>query len=111
MVHAETREAVEQARASFLRKCGCGVSRLSAPSKRPVMNCSHACSSPSCNGKRFRTTNALERINEEFHRRTKAQASLPDEDAVLLLLYVLLRSGQMTTTMKLSNQTLASTAC
>ena len=40
-------------------------------------------------------SNALERINEEFRRRTKTRASLPDEDAVLLLLYGLLRSGQI----------------
>ena len=41
-------------------------------------------------------TNALERINEEFRRRTKTQASLPSEEAVLLLLFGLLRSGQIT---------------
>ncbi|MGO9059519.1 MAG: transposase, partial [Candidatus Binataceae bacterium] len=46
--------------------------------------------------KALRTTNALERINEEFRRRTKTQASLPSEDAVLLLLFGLLRSGQVT---------------
>jgi hypothetical protein len=34
-------------------------------------------------------------INEKFRRRIKTQASLPDEDAVLLLLYGLLRSGQI----------------
>jgi putative transposase len=43
----------------------------------------------------LRTTNALKRINEEFRRRTKTQASLPGEDAVLLLLFGLLRSGQI----------------
>ncbi len=41
----------------------------------------------------LRTTDALERINEEFRRRTKTQASLPGQDAVLLLLFSLLRSG------------------
>jgi len=35
-------------------------------------------------------------INEEFRRRTKTQASLPSEEAVLLLLFGLLRSGQVT---------------
>jgi putative transposase len=45
--------------------------------------------------KALRTTNALERINEEFRRCTKTQASLPGEDAALLLLYGLLRSGQI----------------
>ena len=46
--------------------------------------------------KALRTTNALERINEEFRRRTKTQASLPNEEAVLFLLFGLLRSGQVT---------------
>lgn len=50
---------------------------------------------PPSQWKALRTTNALERINEEFGRRTKTQASLPGEDAVLLLLYGLLRSGQI----------------
>ena len=50
---------------------------------------------PQSQWKALRTTNALERINEEFRRRTKTQASLPGEDAVLLLLYGLLRSGQI----------------
>jgi hypothetical protein len=34
-------------------------------------------------------------INGEFRRRTKTQASLPGQDAVLLLLFGLLRSGQV----------------
>ncbi len=53
---------------------------------------------PKLQWKALRTTNALERINGEFRRRTKTQASLPGEDAVLLLLlllYGLLRSGQI----------------
>jgi len=39
--------------------------------------------------------NALERINEEFRRRTKTQASLRSQDAVLLLLFGRMRSGQI----------------
>ena len=50
---------------------------------------------PSSQWKALRTTNALERINEEFRRRTKTQASLPGKDAVVLLLFGLLRSGQI----------------
>jgi hypothetical protein len=34
-------------------------------------------------------------INEEFWRRTKTQASLPSQDAVLLQLFGLLRTGQI----------------
>jgi putative transposase len=50
---------------------------------------------PSSQWKALRTTNALERINEEFRRRTKTQASLPSQDSVLLLLFGLLRSGHV----------------
>jgi transposase-like protein len=50
---------------------------------------------PCAQWKALRTTNALERINEEFRRRTKTQASLPSEEAVLFLLFGLLRSGQV----------------
>lgn len=50
---------------------------------------------PRAQWKALRTTNALERINEEFRRRTKTQASLPSQDAVLLLLFGLLRTGQI----------------
>ena len=41
----------------------------------------------------LRTMNAFERINKEFRQHTKTQASLPGQDAVLLLLR-LLRRGQ-----------------
>ena len=50
---------------------------------------------PRLRWKAVRTTNALERINGEFCRRTKTQASLPVQDAVLLLLFGLLRSGHL----------------
>jgi Transposase, Mutator family len=50
---------------------------------------------PKLQWKALRTTNALERINGELRRRTKTQASLPGQDAVLLLLFGLLRSGQV----------------
>jgi len=50
---------------------------------------------PPVQWKGLRTTKARERINAEFRRRTQTQTSLPSEDAVLLLLCGLLRSGQI----------------
>lgn len=50
---------------------------------------------PPSQWKALRTTNAIERINEEFRRRTKTQASLPNEGAVVLLMYGLLCTGQI----------------
>lgn len=43
----------------------------------------------------LRTSNVLERIDEEFRCRIRTQASLPKEIAVLLLLFALLRSGRI----------------
>jgi transposase-like protein len=43
----------------------------------------------------LRTTNAIERLNEEFRRRVKTQGSFPTEDAGVVLLYSLVASGQI----------------
>ena len=95
MMYSETREAVEQARVSFLRKwrlrCKAAVSSFEEAGDELFTFLQF----PPLQWKALRTTDALERINEEFRRRTKTQASLPGEDAVLLLLYGLLRSGQI----------------
>jgi putative transposase len=95
MIYAETRALVDQARIRFTKKW-----RLRCPA---VVECLQEAgddlftflSFPTAQWKALRTTNALERINGEFRRRTKTQASLPSQDAVLLLLFGLLRSGQV----------------
>jgi len=46
--------------------------------------------------KMLRTTNAIERLNEEFRRRVKTQGSLPNAEAGLRLLYGLFVSGLIT---------------
>ena len=71
----------------------CAARRFTPASRKPATSCLPAF--PVAQWKALRTTNALERINEEFRRRTKTQASLPNEEAVLLLLFGLLRSGQI----------------
>jgi transposase-like protein len=95
MIYGETVTAVEQARARFLKKwklrCPAVVESLNEAGDELFTFLRF----PSSQWKALRTTNALERINEEFRRRTKTQASLPSQDAVLLLLFGLLRSGQI----------------
>ncbi len=95
MMYAETRDAVEQARASFLRKWRLRSKAVVSSFEEAGDELFTFLQFPPLQWKALRTTNALERINEEFRRRTKTQASLPGEDAVLLLLYGLLRSGQI----------------
>jgi transposase-like protein len=48
---------------------------------------------PASQHRALRTTNALERLNEEFRRRIKTQTACPSETSVLVLFYALLASG------------------
>ena len=50
---------------------------------------------PKSQWKSLRTTNAIERLNEEFKRRTKTQGSFRNESSALLLLYGLLAIGHV----------------
>ena len=95
MIYAETATAVVQARAAFARKWKIRCKAVFTSFEEAGDNLFTYLRYPSAQWKSLRTTNALERINEEFRRRTKTQASLPSEDAVLLLLFGLLRSGQV----------------
>jgi len=77
MTHGETVAAVEQQRARFTRKwqlrCPAVVESLTEAGDELFTFLRF----PPSQWKALRTTNALERINEEFRRRTKTQASLP----------------------------------
>jgi putative transposase len=96
MIYAESRDAVEHARVGFARKWKLRCRAVSASFEEAGDELFTFTAFPISQWKALRTTNALERINEEFRRRTKTQASLPSEEAVLLLLFGLLRSGQVT---------------
>jgi putative transposase len=95
MIYAESREAVEHARVGFVRKWKLRCKAVSASFEEAGDELFTFTAFPISQWKALRTTNALERINEEFRRRTKTQASLPSEEAVLFLLFGLLRSGQV----------------
>jgi transposase-like protein len=95
MIYAETVSAVEHERARFTKKWQLRCPAVVESLKEAGDDLFTFLRFPSSQWKALRTTNALERINEEFRRRTKTQASLPGQDAVLLLLFGLLRSGQV----------------
>ena len=86
---------MEQARIGFVRKWRLRCKAVAASLEEAGEELFTFIAFPISQWKALRTTNALERINEEFRRRTKTQASLPNEEAVLLLLFGLLRSGQV----------------
>lgn len=95
MIYADSRQAVEQQRQRFTKKwkllCPAVIDSFNEAGDQLFTFLKF----PPSQWKALRTTNALERINEEFRRRTKTQASLPSANAVLLLLFGLLRSGQI----------------
>jgi putative transposase len=95
MIYGESREAVERARKVFTKKWRLRCPAVAASLEEAGDELFTFLHFPPSQWTGLRTTNALERINAEFRRRTKTQASLPSEDAVLLLLFGLLRSGQI----------------
>lgn len=95
MIYGETAAAVQQERGRFTKKWQLRCPAVVESLKEAGDELFTFLRFPRSQWRALRTTNALERINEEFRRRTKTQASLPGHDAVLLLLFGLLRSGQI----------------
>ena len=95
MVYAKTQAEVEKARAAFARKWKLRCPAVARSLDEAGEELFTFLRFPKSQWKSLRTTNALERINEEFRRRTKTQASLPNEASILLLLFGLLRSGKI----------------
>jgi putative transposase len=95
MIYADSVDAVVKQREKFQKKwklkCAAVLTSLEEAGEELFTFAQF----PPSQWKALRTTNAIERINEEFRRRTKTQASLPNEDAVVLLMFGLLCSGQI----------------
>jgi putative transposase len=96
MIYAETAAAVETRRKAFLRKwllkCRAVADSLEEAGERLFA----FTRLPPQQWKSARTTNAIERLNEEFRRRIKTQTVLPCAETVPMLLWALLASGQIT---------------
>ena len=95
MIYAATREEVERQRKAFIRKW-----RLK---HRPVADSLQEAGDrlftftrlPLGQWRSARTTNAIERLHEEFKRRIKTQTVLPSADTAAMLFWALLASGQI----------------
>jgi transposase-like protein len=96
MIYAETAAEVETRRKAFLRKwrlkCRAVADSLEEAGERLF---AFTRLDPS-QWRSARTTNAIERLNEEFRRRIKTQTVLPCAETVPMLLWALLASGQIT---------------
>ena len=96
MIYAATAVEVETRRKAFVRKwrlkCRAVADSLEEAGDRLF---TFTRLDPS-QWKAARTTNAIERLNEEFRRRIKTQAVLPCAETVPMLLWALLAAGQIT---------------
>ena len=96
MIYADTAAEVEKGRKAFLRtwrlKCKAVAESLEEAGDRLF---TFTRLDPA-QWKAARTTNAIERLNEEFRRRIKTQTVLPCAETVPMLLWALLASGQIT---------------
>src|SRR6056297_627677 len=95
MIYAETAAEIETRRKAFLRKwrlkCRAVADSLDEAGERLF---AFTRLDPS-QWRSARTTNAIERLNEEFRRRIKTQTVLPCAETVPMLLWALLASGQI----------------
>jgi putative transposase len=95
MIYADTVDEVTKQREKFQKKWKLKCAAVFTSLEEAGDDLFTFTDFPPSQWKALRTTNAIERINEEFRRRTKTQASLPNEGAVVLLMYGLLCSGQI----------------
>jgi putative transposase len=95
MIYAATREEIATRRKAFLRKWRL-KHRAVADSLEEAGDRLFAFTRlPPSQWRSVRTTNAIERLHEEFKRRIKTQTVLPSADTAAMLFWALLASGQI----------------
>ena len=96
MIYAASAKEVEQRRRAFLRKwrlrCPAVATSLEEAGERLFA----FLRLPPGQWRSARTTNAIERLHEEFKRRIKTQTVLPSAETAAMLFWALLASGQIT---------------
>ena len=96
MIYAATAEEIEERRKAFVRKWRLRH-RAVADSLEEAGEALFAFTQlPPSQWKSARTTNAIERLHEEFKRRIKTQTVLPSDATAAMLFWALLASGQIT---------------
>jgi transposase-like protein len=95
MIYAATRQEVEARRKAFIRKwrlkCRAVADSLEEAGDRLFTFTRF----PPSQWKSIRTSNAIERLHEEFKRRIKTQTVLPCAETAAMLFWALLASGQI----------------
>ena len=95
MIYAATAAEIEERRRAFLRKWRLRHRAVADSLEEAGGNLFAFARLPPSQWKSARTTNAIERLHEEFKRRIKTQTVLPSADSAAMLFWALLASGQI----------------
>ena len=95
MIYAATREEIEARRKAFIRKWRLKHRAVADSLQEAGDRLFTFTRLPPSQWKSARTTNAIERLHEEFKRRIKTQTVLPSADTAAMLFWALLASGQI----------------
>jgi putative transposase len=96
MIYAETAKEVQTRRKAFLRKWRLRCPGVATSLEEAGDRLFAFLRLPPSQWKSARTTNAIERLHEEFKRRIKTQTVLPSAETAAMLFWALLASGQIT---------------
>ena len=95
MIYAETRQEIEARRKAFIRKWRLKNRAVADSLEEAGDRLFTFTRLPPSQWRSARTTNAIERLHEEFKRRIKTQTVLPSADTAAMLFWALLASGQI----------------
>ena len=95
MIYAATREEIEARRKAFIRKWRLKHRAVADSLQEAGDRLFTFTRLPPSQWKSARTTNAIERLHEEFKRRIKTQTVLPSAETAAMLFWALLASGQI----------------
>ena len=96
MIYADTKEEIEAKRKAFIRKWRLKCPAVAASLEEAGDKLFTFTRFPKSQWKSIRTSNAIERLHEEFKRRIKTQTVLPSAETAAMLFWALLASGQIT---------------
>ena len=95
MIYAQTREQIAARRKAFIRKWRLKHRAVAESLEEAGERLFTFIRLPPGQWRSMRTTNAIERLHEEFKRRIKTQTVLPSADTAAMLFWALLASGQI----------------
>jgi len=96
MIYAETKQEAEARRKAFIRKWRLKHKAVADSLEEAGDKLFTFTRFPANQWKSIRTSNAIERLHEEFKRRIKTQTVLPSAETAAMLFWALLASGQIT---------------